>query len=546
MEGPKRARNRKRRTQPRDDLQLDLFSGRQGNRQEGNDAMVTGREKSDAPIRPQGPRKQVPTAVAPRGGKGGTASEARSQLTMFARSTEGSLRATTVLESSAMSMEVIADQRNLLRAFAAVVANRGAPGPDQESIEHVRDRLAQLIPALSDALLAGTYLPGTVRRVWIPKPGGTRGLGIPNVVDRLVQQAVHQVLSPHFETVFHNSSHGFRPGRSCHSAIAEATAHLEAGAAWVVDIDLEKFFDRVHHQRLLARLEQWGVTDSRVLRLIRRMLKAGVVLENGIIEPPTEGTPQGGPLSPLLSNVVLDELDWELDRRGLHFVRYADDCNIYVRTQRAGKRVMASVRRFIERKLRLSVNDEKSAVARPLYRHFLGFSLNRRRRGVTIQLSKRSEKRLWARIRALTPRMWGSSVSDCVACINEYARGWIAFFGICTKQVRRLLCRVDAHVRRRLRALMIRQRGKKRYVARWLVKLGADRTDVGRDVYGRRRSLWALSATPAAHHAIGRHFFRDYGLLELATLWDRQRDQRHRFDARVSTNAAGGSAAGAD
>ena len=546
MEGPKRARSRKRRTQPRDDLQLALFSDPQGNRQGGNDATVTGREKSDALIRPQGLRKPTPTAVAPRGGKEGTASEARNQLRMFARSTAGSLRATTVLESCTMSMEVIADHRNLLRAFAAVAANRGAPGPDGETIELVRDQLAGLIPAVSRSLRDGTYCPGMVRRVWIPKPGGTRGLGIPNVVDRLVQQAVHQVLSPQFETIFHDSSHGFRPGRSCHSAIAEATAHLETGAAWVVDLDLEKFFDRVHHQRLLARLERKGVHDARVLRLIWRMLKAEVVLADGLVEPSSEGTPQGGPLSPLLSNIVLDELDWELHRRGLHFVRYAEDCNIYVGTRRAGRRVMASVRRFIERTLRLSVNDDKSAVARPLARHFLGFSLHRRRNGVTIQLSKRSQQRLSARIRELTPRMWGRSVADCVARINEYARGWIGFFGICTKQVRRLLGRVDAHIRRRLRAILIRQRGRKRHVARWFVKLGAEKRHVGRDLYGGRRSLWALSHSPSAHQAMGRDFFRTYGLLELAHLWDREREHRHRFDALVSKVAAGGIAAGAD
>lgn len=531
MERPKRARSRKRRKQPREDLQPDLFSENRGSHCGGNDALVTGREKSDALVVPQGRRKSAPTAVATRGGKEGTASKERDQLAMFARPTEGSLRATTVLDSSAMSMEVIADQRNLLRAFDAVAANRGAPGPDEESIEFVKDKLARLIPALSQTLLDGTYCPGVVRRVWIPKPGGKRGLGIPNVVDRLVQQAVSQVLSPQFETVFHDSSHGFRPQRSCHSALAEAKAHLESGAAWVVDIDLEKFFDRVHHQRLLARLERRGVQDVRVLRLIGRMLKASVVMPGGVVVSTDEGTPQGGPLSPLLSNIVLDELDWELHRRGLHFVRYADDCNIYVRTERAGKRVMASVRRFIERKLRLSVNDEKSAVARPRNCHFVGFSLNRRRDGVRVQMSKRTRQRLWAKIRSLTPRTWGRSLSDCIARINGYVAGWVSFFGICSKQERRLLRRVDAHIRRRLRTILIRQRGRKRFVVRWFIKLGVKAREAWRDIYGGNKGPWAMSATPAAHGALGINYFREAGLLELYQLWEQQRDMRRRFGA---------------
>ena len=526
MDNPKRAKSRKLRKQPRDALQLSLLS--RGSRGEGNDALAKGREKSDVFIVPQGHRKVVPTALATRGGKGDTASEEMKQTTMLDRSTEWSLRSSTGLDSSAMTMEGIADQRNLLRAFSAVAANRGAPGPDRESIEFVHSKLARLIPHLSNALLEGMYRPGMVRRVWIPKPGGKRGLGIPNVVDRIVQQAVTQVLRPQFETVFHDSSHGFRPQRSCHTAVAEAKKHLEAGASWVVDIDLEKFFDRVHHQRLLARMQHLGVTDARVLQIIGHMLKAKVVMPDGLLSGTTEGTPQGGPLSPLLSNIVLDELDWELQRRGLRFVRYADDCNIYVGTRRAGERVMTSISRFIERRLRLSINGEKSAVARPMHRHFLGFSLSPRRDGVRIQLSKRTLRRLWAKIRSLTPRTWGRSLSDCIARINEYFEGWIGFFGICCKQQSRLLRKADAHIRRRLRAILIRRRKRKRFVARWFVKLGAERALVGRDLYGGHKSLWALSHTTAAHHALPISYFRDAGLHELERLW-RQR-QRHRLD----------------
>ena len=237
---------------------------------------------------------------------------------------------------------------NLICAFEEVAQNRGAPGPDGRSIDEVRKHLGELLPALRRALLDGTYRPGMIRRVWIPKAGGgERGLGIPDVVDRWVQQAVHRVLSPHWDPTFHPSSHGFRPGRSCHTAIAEAKRYLEDGYEWVVDLDLEKFFDRVHHQRLMARLET-KVTDRRLLALIHRMLKAKVVMPDGVVVSTDEGVPQGGPLSPLLSNIVLDELDREFARRGYHFVRYADDANIYVRSERAGHRVMASVVRFIE------------------------------------------------------------------------------------------------------------------------------------------------------------------------------------------------------
>jgi group II intron reverse transcriptase/maturase len=224
-----------------------------------------------------------------------------------------------------MTMEEVADDDNLRRAFAEVAQNRGAPGADGRSIEEVRTHLHELLPVLRRRLLDGTYRPGMIRRVWIPKPGGgERGLGIPDVVDRWVQQAMLRVLSPHWEPTFHTSSHGFRPGRSCHTAIAEAKTYLESGYQWVVDLDLEKFFDRVHHQRLMARLET-KIRDRRLLGLIYRMLKARVVMPDGVVVHTEEGVPQGGPLSPLLSNIVLDELDREFARRGYHFVRYADD-----------------------------------------------------------------------------------------------------------------------------------------------------------------------------------------------------------------------------
>jgi group II intron reverse transcriptase/maturase len=294
----------------------------------------------------------------------------------------------------------------LEEAFERVARNRGVPGEDGQTIDEVREHLERILAELKAALLEGSYMPGEIRRVWIPKEGGgQRGLGIPNVIDRVVQEAVRQVLEPVFEPTFHASSHGFRPGRSCHTAIAEAVRHLEDGYEWVVDLDLERFFDRVNHQRLLSRLAQ-RVRDKRLLVLIGRMLKAQVVLPDGVVVHMEEGVPQGGPLSPLLSNIVLDELDQELGRRGHRFVRYADDSNIYVRSERAGQRVMASVKLFIERRLRLQVNEAKSAVARPEERHFLGFRLRREPLdgSVEVLLSKRSRERIGERIRELTRR----------------------------------------------------------------------------------------------------------------------------------------------
>jgi group II intron reverse transcriptase/maturase len=423
-------------------------------------------------------------------------------------------------------MEEIADEKNLRIAFMEVASNKGAPGPDRQSIDEVRERIDSLLPALASALLDGSYRPGTIRRVWIPKAGGgRRDLGIPNVIDRLVQQAVHRVLSPHLEATFHESSHGFRPGRGCHTAIAAAKEHLEAGHQWLVDIDLKSFFDRVHHQRLLARLEQLGVKDPRVLRLIHRMLKAKVVLPNGVLVATKEGTPQGGPLSPLLSNVVLDELDLELERRGLRFVRYADDCNVYVRSERAGLRVMASLTRFIERHLRLEVNHGKSAVARPATRHFVGFCLQRSRDGVgVVRLSARSRNRINRRVVELTRRNWGNSLDAAIERINQYLKGWIGFFHIVSKAEVYNLGVIDAHIRRRLRALVLRQKKRRTHIVRWLHRERRVALKQARiDVYGNHRSLWALSITKSAHKAMSSHWFDRLGLLRLKRLW-RQRN----------------------
>ncbi len=403
-------------------------------------------------------------------------------------------------------------------AFASVASNRGAPGPDGKSIKEVREHLEELLPELSESLLKGEYEPGEIRRVWIPKASGKgqRGLGIPDVIDRMIQEAVREVLEPLYEPKFHPNSHGFRPGRSCHTAIAQATEYLEEGYDWVVDLDLENLFNQVHHQRLMSKLAE-RVRDKRLLVLIGKMLKARIAMPNGVVVSNDEGVPQGGPLSPLLSNVVLDELDWELARRGHRFVRYADDANIYVQSERAGRRVMASISDFIERRLRLKVNAEKSAVARPEERHFLGFSLRREPRNgkVGVWLSKRSKERIGAKIRELTPRCWGNTLKACITGINAYVTGWIGFFGICSSHVESTLRHLDSHIRRRLRAIQLKHWKRRRTTAQKLIQHGIRPKNAWRGVYDGRKAIWAMSHMPAVDRALPNSYWDERGLVSL-------------------------------
>jgi group II intron reverse transcriptase/maturase len=333
-------------------------------------------------------------------------------------------------------------------------------------------------------------------------------------MDRWVQEAVRQILEPIFEPTFHTSSHGFRPGRGAPTAIAEAKRYVEEGREIVVDLDLSKFFDRVNWQRLLARLAQ-RVKDKRVLKLIHRMLKAKVVMPEGTKVTVTEGTPQGGPLSPLLSNVVLDELDWELERRGLRFVRYADDANIYVRSERAGQRVMDSIRRFIEKRLRLKVNEEKSSVTTPEKIHFLGFRFYKGKEGrIEVWLSERSVERMKARLRELTPRTWGNSLGACIEQLNGYLRGWLAYFGLCTKAGAYRFRDFDQHLRRRLRAIVVKQKKRSRYLYRHLMACGVERGTAIHCAY-RTHGVWPRSITNAMHRAYPNAWFEE----RVYTLW---------------------------
>ena len=503
------------------------------------------RQKSEDCVVPKGRRKSVPTrgAERPGGGKAVPVNERTRQLGLpFGTAENGGAQATPLVGEAARALARAASTagpkpksknrtvtsatmeevtERLDEAFQSVASNHGAPGPDRQSIEQVRACWDELKVMLTTALLEGTYRPGDIRRVWIPKAsGGQRGLGIPNVVDRVVQEAVRRVLEPLYEPTFHPNSHGFRPHRGCHTAIQQARSYLEEGHEWVVDLDLERFFDQVSHQRLMARLAQ-RVDDRRLLVLIGRMLKAKVVMPDGVKVSMEQGVPQGGPLSPLLSNIVLDELDRELDRRGHRFVRYADDCNVYVRSERAGQRVMASLTSFIERRLRLKVNVSKSAVARPEQRHFLGFSLRCEPLDAEVEvlLSKRSKERLAAKVRELTPRTWGCSLNACIVGLNAYLLGWLSHFGICTAGAERTLQNTDAHIRRRLRVIQLRHWKRKRTIASRLTKLGVSRKTAWRGVYRRRQSWWALSRGPAVQRGLRNAYFAKRGLVSLAERW---------------------------
>ena len=408
-------------------------------------------------------------------------------------------------------MEEVCHRENLLKAWQQVRANKGSPGVDGRTIEATADFLRTQWPIIREQLLQGTYKPQPVRRVEIPKPdGGVRKLGIPTVVDRLIQQAILQVLQKRWDATFSQHSFGFRPNRSAHQAVAQAQKYIAAGYDWVVDIDLEKFFDRVNHDILMSRVAK-RVTDKHLLRLIRAFLNAGV-MENGLVSSTDEGTPQGGPLSPLLSNLVLDDLDRELERRGHRFCRYADDCNIYVRSRQAGERVMASVTHFLTTRLCLKVNAAKSAVARPWERKFLGFSFIIGKQ-LWRRIAPQSVDRFKKRVKELTRRRRVGSLREVIEPLARYLEGWRAYYGFCQTPID--LRGLDSWVRRRLRRLVWRRWVRWRTRWRELHRLGVDKIRA-MQAASSAAGPWRMANHPAVVEAMPNALFDSLGLPRLA------------------------------
>src|ERR1022692_2760082 len=407
-------------------------------------------------------------------------------------------------------MEAVCERENLKEALRRVKANKGSAGVDGMTVGGIADYLKQHWPAIREQLMNGTYEPKPVRRVEIPKPdGGVRKLGIPTGLDRLIQQAVMQVLQRRWDRTFSESSYGFRPGRSAQQAVAQAQQYIVEGHGWVVDLDLEKFFDRVNHDKLMGQIAK-RVEDKRLLKLIRAFLNAGV-MENGVVSPSVEGTPQGGPLSPLLSNLVLDELDRELERRGHRYVRYADDCNIYVRSELAGQRVMESITQFITQELKLKVNEAKSAVARPQERKFLGFSFTA---GPEVKrvIAPKALERFKERIREITIRAKGVSLETTMAELAPYMRGWKGYFGFC--ETPEVLIGLTRWVRLRLRAALWRQWKTPRRRRAALLELGV-RDRLASNTAGSGRGPWYLARAKALSVGLSNAYFKSLGLPSL-------------------------------
>jgi group II intron reverse transcriptase/maturase len=415
-------------------------------------------------------------------------------------------------------LERILSRENLIQALERVEKNKGSHGVDEMDVKSLRPHLYENWASIRSEIKQGTYFPKPVRRVEIPKPnGGVRKLGIPTVMDRFLQQAIAQTLNQIYDPTFSEQSFGFRPNRRGHNAVRQAKQWIKEGYKWVVDIDLEKFFDKVNHDRLMRKLST-RIKDRRVLQLIRRYLQAGV-MEKGLVSPNTEGTPQGGPLSPLLSNIVLDELDEELEKRGLKFVRYADDCNIYVQSKRAGLRVMESVTSFIENKLKLKVNREKSSVDRPWKRKFLGFSFTSGREP-KIRVAKESINRLKQRIRELTSRRHSIEMSKRLRKLNQYITGWLGYYRLIDTPS--TLVTIDAWIRRRLR--MIRWKEWKTISARKrnLVKLGIKETKAWQWA-NSRKGYWRVAHSPIMDYALNSEYWKGQGLMSLAERYQTKR-----------------------
>src|SRR5437899_7464159 len=404
-------------------------------------------------------------------------------------------------------MEEVCERENLKEALRQVKGNKGSAGMDGVTVDQLTDYLKQHWQGIREQLLNGTYEPKPVRRVEIPKPdGGVRKLGIPTVLDRFIQQAVMQVLQRQWNSTFSQHSYGFRPRRSAHHAVAQAQQYIAQGYSWVIDLDLEKFFDRVNHDKLMGQIAK-RIEDKRLLKLIRAFLNAGV-MENGLVSPSVEGTPQGGPLSPLLSNLVLDELDLELERRGHRYVRYADDCNIYVRSERAGQRVMKSITRFITQKLKLKVNEAKSAVAQPQERKFLGFSFTA---GPEVKrvIAPKALDRFKRRVREITRRAKGVSIETTIEGLAPYMRGWRSYFAFCETPT--VLLYLPRWVRLRLRAALWRQWKTPRRRRAALLELGV-RPRLASNTAGSGLGPWYLAKAKALSVGLSNAYFKSLGL----------------------------------
>ncbi len=407
-------------------------------------------------------------------------------------------------------MEAAVERSNMLCAYERVVKNEGAPGVDGLTVAAFKPWLQAHWPKVRQALLAGEYMPAAVRKVEIPKPqGGVRTLGIPTVLDRLIQQALHQVLQPLFEPEFSESSYGFRPGRNAHQAVKAARSYVAEGKRWVVDFDLEKFFDRVNHDVLMARVVR-KVKDERVLELIRRYLEAGL-MEGGVVSARTEGTPQGGPLSPLLSNILLTDLDRELEKRGHRFCRYADDCNIYVGSERAGQRVMKAITVLLEHDLKLKVNAAKSAVARPWQRKFLGYSMTWHKKP-KLKIAQPSRERLAKKIRKTLRAARGQSLKQVIEQLNPQLRGWVAYFRL--TEVKGVLEELDGWIRHKLRARLWRHWKRVYTRAKNLMRAGLSEKRAWLSATNGRGPWWNAGASHM-HAAYPKSWFDRMGLVSL-------------------------------
>ncbi|EAR67413.1 recombinase of Bh.Int-like element [Bacillus sp. NRRL B-14911] len=416
------------------------------------------------------------------------------------------------MECNQTLIDRIVDTENLDLAFKKVKRNKGAAGVDEKDIEATRLYLRENGQEIIQLIREGKYKPQPVRRVEIPKAnGGKRQLGIPTVTDRVIQQAVVQRLTPIFERQFSHFSYGFRPNKSAHQAIEQARQYIEEGYNFVVDMDLEKFFDRVQHDKLMSLIAK-TISDKPTLKLIRRFLQAGVMV-NGVVITNREGTPQGGPLSPLLSNIILNELDKELEKRGHKFVRYADDCNIYVKSIKAGERVKQGVTEFLERKLKLKVNEEKSAVGKPSARTFLGVSFYRTK--TRVYVPKKSKQRLETKLLKLTNRNWGVSMTYRILKINQLIQGWGNYFKV--GDIKSYAEDIDKHIRRRLRACLWKQWKKIKTKYKNLRKLGISRENARKSA-NTRKGYWRNSRNPVINAALSNKYWRQLGLKSLQVI----------------------------